>query len=135
MAKVKKTKGDPEKTSDENQDENGEAARGSYWYRFQKGREKTGGRTKGTPNKTTARVAEALQNVYEEIGGDEALAEYAKDDPAGFFKLYAKMLPQHIKADITMTDDKVKAIQAGRDRVAGKAKSKGDKGGSSKSDK
>ncbi len=74
---------------------------GSNWTRFQEGRAKTGGRKKGTPNKTPGRVAEALQSAFEGVGGEEALIEYAKDDPAGFYKLYAKMLPSKIEAEHT----------------------------------
>ena len=91
---------------------------GSNWTRFQEGRAKTGGRKKGTPNKTPARVAEALQAAFEGVGGEEAMTAYAKDDPAGFYKLYAKMLPSKIEAAVDVNVDLIEAMQEGRKRVA-----------------
>lgn len=60
-----------------------------------KGR-KTGGRTAGTPNKTTASVKEALQAVYADRGGNRALLAWANDNPTEFYKLWGRMLPQEV---------------------------------------
>lgn len=94
----------------------------SYWTRFQKGRKKTGGRKKGTKDKYTQDVAKALRTVYNKIGGDEALAEFAKDNPDSFYKLHSKLLPKTIDVNITDKDNLVAAIQKGRKRVANKPK-------------
>ncbi len=91
---------------------------GSNWTRFQEGRAKTGGRKKGTPNKTPGRVAEALQSAFEGVGGEEAMTAYAKDDPAGFYKLYIRMLPAKIEAAVDINVDLIEAMQEGRKRVA-----------------
>ena len=87
--------------------------------RFQKGRKKTGGRAKGTQNKYTIDVAKVLNAVHEKIGGTEAMAKYAQDDPAGFYKLYTKLLPQQVTTELTiLASATIERIQAGRDRVA-----------------
>ena len=90
-------------------------ARNPHWYRFQKGRKKTGGRKKGVKNIVTRAVEEALDSVYEGVGGDEALLAFAKDNPDEFFKLWIKMLPRQIKLDgelkTTATMTKVEAMK------------------------
>lgn len=73
----------------------------NHWTKFQKGRKKTGGRTKGTKNKISIKVSEALQEAYEGIGGTLALIEFAKDEPAEFFKLWKQIMPTQINADLT----------------------------------
>jgi hypothetical protein len=57
---------------------------------------KTGGRRKGSQNKTTATVKAALVEAFDKRGGVKALAEWAEAAPADFYKLWAKMLPQEI---------------------------------------
>ena len=54
------------------------------------------GRPKGIPNKTTAKVKEALALAFEGIGGVPTLKAWARENPTEFFKLWAKMLPQEI---------------------------------------
>ena len=54
------------------------------------------GRPKGVPNKSTAKVKEALALAFEGIGGVKTLKSWAMDNPTEFFKLWAKMLPQEI---------------------------------------
>lgn len=61
---------------------------------------KTGGRQKGTPNKATAQVKEALNAAFDGIGGVPQLTTWAREQPTEFYKLWAKMLPQEIKADV-----------------------------------
>ncbi len=66
---------------------------------------KTGGREKGTPNKTTATVKDMLLMAFEDIGGLPALTEWGKTSPAQFYQLWAKLLPQEIKGEIGIKDD------------------------------
>lgn len=61
-----------------------------------KGKPKTGGRRKGTPNKTTVAVKEAFTLAFERIGGVEKLTEWADENPGDFFKLYARLLPSEL---------------------------------------
>jgi hypothetical protein len=57
-----------------------------------KGR-KTGGRTKGVPNKLTVEAKEAFRLAAEGAGGVEALTAFAKKEPKVFWPLYARLIP------------------------------------------
>lgn len=57
---------------------------------------KTGGRQKGTPNRTTAAVKAALTEAFEKLGAVEGLVQWARREPGEFFKLWAKMLPTEV---------------------------------------
>lgn len=61
---------------------------------------KTGGRKKGVPNKMTTSVKEAFHAAYKSIGGDKALANWAKDNPTHFYQLYAKLIPQEVSKTV-----------------------------------
>ncbi|WP_434135919.1 hypothetical protein JQR88_06130 [Pseudomonas luteola] len=61
---------------------------------------KTGGRRKGTPNKHTASVKQALEQTFIDMGGVESLTRWGKDNPTEFYKLWAKMLPQEFRQEI-----------------------------------
>lgn len=65
-----------------------------------KGQPKVAGRTKGTPNKTTVAVKEAMLLAFEGLGGVPALIEWAKVNPTEFYKLYSKLLPLQVNADL-----------------------------------
>ena len=69
---------------------------------------KTGGRTKGVPNKTTTAAKEAFSLAFEGIGGVPALIEWAEENRSDFFKLYARLIPVElsgaVKARITVVD-------------------------------
>ena len=54
---------------------------------------KTGGRKKGTPNKVTAKFKDAVQIVYDEIGGHEAFADWARENRGDFYRIAAKLIP------------------------------------------
>jgi hypothetical protein len=66
-------------------------------------RPKTGGRTKGTPNKTTALLKDAILKAGELAGGPEGLIGYlemqAKLNPAPFMALLGKVLPLQLSGD------------------------------------
>lgn len=61
---------------------------------------KTGGRVKGTPNKTTAGVKSALMAAFEECGGVSGLTAWGRENPGKFYELWVKLLPQEIKAEV-----------------------------------
>ena len=59
-----------------------------------------GGRPKGSPNKTTAKVKEAMELAFEGIGGVPALIEWAEDNQTEFYKLFVKLLPVQVDANV-----------------------------------
>lgn len=58
------------------------------------------GRPKGSPNKSTTSVKAAFEEAFDKLGGVDALLTWAKDEPREFYKLYAKLLPVQVQADM-----------------------------------
>ncbi len=63
-----------------------------------KGNPKTGGRQRGTPNKTTALLKDAILEAAQQAGGDtDGLVAYlkkqAEENPGPFMALLVKVLP------------------------------------------
>lgn len=56
-------------------------------------RQKTGGRKKGTPNKISRDVKEAILDAFEELGGVDYLVWLGKVEPTSFATLLGKILP------------------------------------------
>jgi hypothetical protein len=69
---------------------------------------KTGGRQKGTPNRTTAGAKEAIEQVAIGLGGADGMLEWAKRDPTNerifWSTIYPRVLPKEIKAEHTGAD-------------------------------
>jgi len=63
------------------------------------------GRQKGVPNKSTKAVKEALQEAFEGMGGTKSLIEWAKSEPTELYKLWTKLLPAEVKAEVTTIGD------------------------------
>jgi hypothetical protein len=65
--------------------------------------QKTGGRTKGTPNKTTALLKDAILKAAEDAGDKDGLVGYltrqAGANPTAFLALLGKVLPLQISGD------------------------------------
>jgi hypothetical protein len=57
---------------------------------------KTGGRKKGTPNKTTSSAKEALTLAFGGLGGVPALEAWAKNNLTEFYKLWGRLVPTEI---------------------------------------
>ena len=55
-----------------------------------------GGRQKGTCNKLTVSVKEALDETFERRGGVTALVAWSKKDPSGFYHLWGRLLPKQV---------------------------------------
>lgn len=55
--------------------------------------ERRGGRQKGTPNKFTADVRQAIIAAFNSVGGAQYLETVAKEDPRSFCTLLGKILP------------------------------------------
>ena len=60
---------------------------------------KTGGRQKGTPNKLTANVKQAIEKAFDKVGGPEYLARQAEENPVAFMTLLGKVLPTQVTGD------------------------------------
>lgn len=62
--------------------------------------QKTGGRQKGTPNKTTQIAKDAIAQAAEELGGADRLVAWAKEDPSNerafWTNIYTKLLPLQV---------------------------------------
>lgn len=61
-----------------------------------KGIPKTGGRAKGTQNKVTKTIREAIEASFETVGGADYLARMAILEPASYMTLLGKVLPAHM---------------------------------------
>lgn len=75
---------------------------------FQKGKKKTGGKVKGTPNVLTQQmrtVKQAVLDAFNELQKDNKvnLVEWGKKNPAAFYQVAAKLIP-------TETDLKVSEL-------------------------
>lgn len=57
---------------------------------------KTGGRRAGVPNKVTTAFKDAVRIVYEDIGGHQAFANWAKDNPGDFYRIASRLIPTEI---------------------------------------
>lgn len=58
------------------------------------------GRPKGSKNKITLSMKEAFIAAYESIGGEDALAEWAKQNQTEFYKICARMIPANVEGSI-----------------------------------
>ncbi len=67
-----------------------------------KGR-KTGGRQKGTPNKSTAIAKEAIAAAADKLGGTDRLVAWAREDEKNehsfWTTIYPKLLPVQVAGD------------------------------------
>ena len=82
----------------------------------EKKRTKTGGRKKGTPNKTTVELKAAVMHAFETVGGESYLVHVAETDPRTFCSLLARVLPAELKTSIDVID-KAEALAQARKRA------------------
>jgi hypothetical protein len=67
---------------------------------------KTGGRQQGTPNRITTAFKQAVQIVYDEIGGHQAFAAWARENQTDFYRIASRLIP----TEITSPDNSVTII-------------------------
>jgi hypothetical protein len=67
---------------------------------------KTGGRRKGTPNRVTSLVREAIESAAEELGGATRLAAWAKEDPSNERAFWASIYPKLLPMQVTGSGDR-----------------------------
>lgn len=60
---------------------------------------KTGGRQKGTPNKITRDVREAVVEAFYRAGGADYLLTLSKENPNAFTALLGRVLPKDVKVE------------------------------------
>jgi len=61
---------------------------------------KTGGRQKGSTNKTTAELKAMILGALSEVGGQAYLVQQALDNPNAFMTLVGKVVPRDINAAV-----------------------------------
>lgn len=66
-----------------------------------KGTPKTGGRTKGTPNKVTRAFKEAVMIAFDELGGVNGLVQWGRKNPTEFYKVASRLIPHEVVATVT----------------------------------
>ena len=62
-------------------------------------REKTGGRKKGSINKLTASLKDAILKALEKAGGEEYLHRVSQSDPRTFCTLLGRVLPMQVTGE------------------------------------
>ena len=67
-----------------------------------KGHPRYGGRAKGTTNKNTTELKDAIMAAFRGAGGTGYLIQVAQENPAVFCQLLGKVLPSEVKAEIGM---------------------------------
>lgn len=74
------------------------------------------GRRKGSKNKTTVLLKEAIEESFANVGGAEYLTQMAQEEPKAYLTLLAKILPAKIEADINVFQGTqlVERLQQGR---------------------
>jgi hypothetical protein len=60
---------------------------------FKKGKPKTGGRLPGVSNKFTGAFHEAVQIVYNRLGGHAAFLEWARKNRTEYYRIAARLIP------------------------------------------
>lgn len=63
---------------------------------FQVGNKASKGRQKGSQNKFTANMKQVFLNVFNRLGGEEWLWDFANNDPKTFVQILAKLLPNNV---------------------------------------
>ena len=63
--------------------------------------QRRGGRQKGTANKSTRLVKQALEEAFDQLGGVESLVTFGREHPTEFYKLWSKLLPKEAKIEHT----------------------------------
>ncbi|GKX35271.1 MAG: hypothetical protein MnENMB40S_28890 [Rhizobiaceae bacterium MnEN-MB40S] len=72
------------------------------------------GRPKGSPNKTTALLKDAVLEAAERAGDKEGMVGYlekqARDNPTAFLTLLGKVLPAQVDANVAVTTDPLREL-------------------------
>ncbi len=69
--------------------------------KLEKGRTKTGGRQKGTLNKTTQAAKDAIAMAAERLGGVDRLVQWVQEEPANERLFWSSIYPKLIPVQVT----------------------------------
>jgi hypothetical protein len=58
------------------------------------------GRPKGSPNKTTRAIREAVVEAFDKAGGVDYLVQLAKEDPRTFCTLIGRVIPLQVEGEM-----------------------------------
>ena len=61
--------------------------------------ERRGGRKKGTPNKFSGSVKQAVLDTFEALGGVKHMTSWARKHPAEFYRIAARLLPREVTGE------------------------------------
>ena len=79
------------------------------------------GRAKGTLNKSTLEIKQAIEQVFEGMGGIDALLKWAVENQSVFYtQIWCKLLPASLKVDANVGDF-TGILEQARQRVVGSA--------------
>lgn len=79
---------------------------------FEKGKPKTGGRLPGTPNRFTGTFREAVQAVYDGLGGHAGFLEWAKKNRSEYYRIASRLIPTEMREG---GKDPIRVFLYGRD--------------------
>ena len=65
------------------------------------------GRPKGSVNKTTKTLKEALLNSFETLGSEKWLVSLAESDPKAYASLLGRLVPSEVKAEVSSPDERI----------------------------
>lgn len=57
------------------------------------GRREGSGRKPGSPNKISSTVKQNVINVFDRLGGEDHMVNWAIENPNQFYNIYAKLMP------------------------------------------
>jgi hypothetical protein len=78
---------------------------------FEKGKSgNPSGRPVGSENKTSIAAKQAFQLAFDKLGGHEALATWAAENPTDFYKLFSKLIPQDTNVNLSTHEEALKAL-------------------------
>lgn len=85
--------------------------------KFTEGHEKKGGRQKGSPNKLTKTVKEAVLDAFNELQQDPKanIVDWGRRNPGMFYQIAAKLIPTEIQGNVK-TVIKVNLKEKGLDK-------------------
>ena len=67
------------------------------------GAQEGGGRPKGSKNKATKSLREAISRAFNRLGGVDYLVKVGEEDPKTFCALLSKVIPAEVNANINVT--------------------------------